>query len=106
MLPVAEIADRLDDRFRLLTGGARTAEARHRTLRATIDWSHDLLSEPQRVLLRRLSVSCPARGLGRRCRLPQGQARLHLHPWLTLMGDAGHGEGDDSGGGEELVGQP
>ena len=56
VLPLAEIAERLDDRFRLLTLGARTAEARHRTLRATIDWSHDLLSEPQRVLLRRLSV--------------------------------------------------
>jgi DNA-binding SARP family transcriptional activator len=56
VLPVAEIAKRLDDRFRLLTSGARTAEARHRTLRATIDWSHDLLAEPQRVLLRRLSV--------------------------------------------------
>ena len=56
VLPVSEIAKRLDDRFRLLTGGARTAAARHRTLRATIDWSHDLLAEPQRVLLRRLSV--------------------------------------------------
>ena len=56
VLPVVEIGKRLDDRFRLLTGGPRTAEARHRTLRATIDWSHDLLTEPQRVLLRRLSV--------------------------------------------------
>jgi predicted ATPase/DNA-binding SARP family transcriptional activator len=56
MLPVAEIAGRLDDRFRLLTGGPRTAEARHRTLRATIDWSHNLLTEPQQVLLRRLSM--------------------------------------------------
>ena len=56
MLPMAEIDRRLDDRFRLLTGGPRTATARHRTLRATIDWSHDLLTEPQRVLLRRLSV--------------------------------------------------
>ncbi|MDQ4132233.1 MAG: tetratricopeptide repeat protein, partial [Actinomycetota bacterium] len=56
MLPVTEIAKRLDDRFRLLTGGPRTAEGRHRTLRATIDWSYELLTEPQRVLLRRLSV--------------------------------------------------
>ena len=56
MLPAPEIARRLDDRFRLLTGGPRTAESRHRTLRATIDWSHDLLTEAQRVLLRRLSV--------------------------------------------------
>jgi predicted ATPase len=56
LLPVADIASRLDDRFRLLTGGPRTGEARHRTLRATIDWSHDLLTEPQRILLRRLAV--------------------------------------------------
>ncbi|HVE46850.1 MAG TPA: BTAD domain-containing putative transcriptional regulator [Acidimicrobiales bacterium] len=56
MFPAAEIARGLNDRFRLLTGGPRTAETRHRTLRATIDWSHDLLTEPRRVLLRRLSV--------------------------------------------------
>ncbi|WP_433606271.1 BTAD domain-containing putative transcriptional regulator [Dactylosporangium sp. CA-139114] len=55
-LPPAEIAERLDDRFALLTGGPRTAEARHRTLRAALDWSHDLLPEPERVLLRRLAV--------------------------------------------------
>ncbi|WP_203932878.1 BTAD domain-containing putative transcriptional regulator [Virgisporangium ochraceum] len=55
-LPVDEIAARLDDRFRLLTGGPRTAEARQRTLRATVDWSHRLLAEPDRVLFRRLSV--------------------------------------------------
>jgi predicted ATPase/DNA-binding SARP family transcriptional activator len=56
MLPVAEITARLDDRFRLLTGGPRTAHARQRTLRAAIDWSWDLLSEADRVLLRRLAV--------------------------------------------------
>jgi predicted ATPase/class 3 adenylate cyclase len=55
-LPVEQIADRLDDRFRLLTGGSRAAVARHQTLRATIDWSYDLLSEPERAVLRRLSV--------------------------------------------------
>src|SRR6202022_4264481 len=55
-LSVDQIAARLDDRFRLLTGGSRTALPRQRTLRALIDWSHDLLSEPERVLLRRLSV--------------------------------------------------
>jgi predicted ATPase/DNA-binding NarL/FixJ family response regulator len=49
-------ADRLADRFRLLTGADRTAPARHQTLRATLDWSFDLLSEPEQVLLRRLSV--------------------------------------------------
>jgi len=55
-LPVEQIAARLDDRFRLLTGGSRTALARHQTLRATIDWSYDLLTETERAVLRRLSV--------------------------------------------------
>ncbi len=56
VLTVEEIAARLDDRFRLLTRGSRTALPRQQTLRALIDWSFDLLSEPERVLLRRLSV--------------------------------------------------
>jgi predicted ATPase/class 3 adenylate cyclase len=55
-LPVEQIAARLDDRFRLLTGGSRAAVARHQTLRATIDWSYELLTEPERAVLRRLSV--------------------------------------------------
>ena len=55
-LGVEELAARLDDRFDLLTGGRRTALPRHRTLRATLDWSFDLLPEPERVVLRRLSV--------------------------------------------------
>ncbi|HVS49039.1 MAG TPA: tetratricopeptide repeat protein [Candidatus Dormibacteraeota bacterium] len=56
VLSVAQVAKRLDDRFRLLTGGGRTAVARQQTLRALIDWSYDLLTEPERVLLRRLSI--------------------------------------------------
>ncbi|MFN2144608.1 MAG: ATP-binding protein, partial [Anaerolineales bacterium] len=56
LLSVAQIAQRLDDTFRLLTGGSRGALPRHQTLRASIDWSYNLLSEPERVLLRRLSV--------------------------------------------------
>jgi predicted ATPase/DNA-binding CsgD family transcriptional regulator/transcriptional regulator with XRE-family HTH domain len=56
LLPVEEIAARLDDRFRLLTDGTRGAPARQQTLRATLDWSHALLSEPERALVRRLSV--------------------------------------------------
>ncbi len=56
MLSASEIATRLDDRFRLLTGGARTAVDRHRTLRATIDWGYELLDEDSQTLLRRLSV--------------------------------------------------
>jgi predicted ATPase/DNA-binding XRE family transcriptional regulator len=51
-----QIARHLNDRFRLLTTGSRTALPRHRTLRAIFDWSHDLLSENERVLLRRLAV--------------------------------------------------
>ncbi len=51
-----QIAARLDDRFRLLTGGSRTALPRQQTLRAMIDWSWDLLSEPERTLLRRLAI--------------------------------------------------
>jgi predicted ATPase/DNA-binding SARP family transcriptional activator len=55
-LSAQQIADRLDDRFRLLTGGSRTALPRQRTLRAVIDWSWDLLSEPERTLAARLAV--------------------------------------------------
>ena len=55
-LSLAEILDGLHDRFRLLTGGARTAVRRQQTLRASVDWSHALLSEPERVLFRRLAV--------------------------------------------------
>jgi len=55
-LSVDEIAKRLDDSFRLLTGGSRTALPRQRTLRATIDWSYSLLSEEEQILLRRFSV--------------------------------------------------
>ena len=55
-LSVGEIVSRLDDRFRLLTGGGGRDLGRQQTLLATVDWSHDLLSEPERVLLRRLSV--------------------------------------------------
>jgi predicted ATPase/DNA-binding CsgD family transcriptional regulator len=56
VLTVEQIAGRLADRFQLLSSGDRTAPERHRTLRAAIDWSHDLLSPPERILLRRLSV--------------------------------------------------
>jgi len=56
MLKVEQIVARLDDRFRLLTGGSRTALPRQQTLRALIDWSYDLLPESERAVLRRLSV--------------------------------------------------
>ncbi|MEU3710179.1 AfsR/SARP family transcriptional regulator [Streptomyces catenulae] len=56
MLSPRQIADRLDDRFRLLTSGSRTALPRQQTLRAVVDWSWDLLDGPERAVLRRLSV--------------------------------------------------
>lgn len=55
-LTPTQIARRLDDRFRLLTGGSRTAMPRHQTLRAVVEWSWDLLEDRERAVLRRLSV--------------------------------------------------
>ena len=55
-LPLAEIARRLNDRFRLLTGGSRTALPRHRTLRAVVEWSWDLLTPAERLLAERFAV--------------------------------------------------
>ncbi|MFF0286080.1 BTAD domain-containing putative transcriptional regulator [Streptomyces sp. NPDC005262] len=56
MLSPRQIADRLDDRFRLLTSGSRTVLPRQQTLRAVVDWSWDLLDTSERTVLRRLSV--------------------------------------------------
>ncbi|MGQ0744472.1 MAG: helix-turn-helix transcriptional regulator [Acidimicrobiales bacterium] len=80
MFSPAEIARRLDDRFEFLTGGDRASHSRHETLRAAVDWSHELLSEAEQTLLRRLSVFagsftfgaaegvCPGEGLpARQC---------------------------------------
>lgn len=63
VLSLDQILTRLDDRFRLLSGGSRTALPRQQTLGALIDWSYDLLSEPERMLLRRLSVFVAGRTL-------------------------------------------
>ncbi|PZG19697.1 LuxR C-terminal-related transcriptional regulator [Nonomuraea aridisoli] len=56
LLSPGQIADRIDDRFSLLTTGGRTAPARQRTLLAAVEWSYDLLADKEQVLLRRLSV--------------------------------------------------
>src|SRR6185436_3356325 len=56
MLSVEQIRVRLDDRFRLLTGGARGAMGRHQTLRATLQWSYDQLNADEQSVLRALSV--------------------------------------------------
>src|SRR5712675_2320511 len=55
-LGIDGLAARLDDRFRLLAGGYRTTMPRHQTLRATLDWSYELLTEPERVVLCRLAI--------------------------------------------------
>ena len=67
-LPVEELAARLDDRFRLLTGGSRVAVTRHQTLRATVDWSHELLGAEERAVFRRLAVFAGG------CSLPAAEA--------------------------------
>jgi predicted ATPase/DNA-binding SARP family transcriptional activator len=58
-----QVASRLDDRFRLLTGGSRTAMPRHQTLRAVVDWSWDLLSDAERAVWRRFAVFTGGAGL-------------------------------------------
>ncbi len=63
VLTLQQIVERLDDRFHLLTTGSRTAVPRQQTLRSLIDWSHDLLSDSERRLLRRLSVFARGRTL-------------------------------------------
>src|ERR1700731_4761033 len=55
-LGIEGLAAGLDDRFRLLAGGHRTAMPRHQTLRATMDWSYELLTEPERMVVRRLAI--------------------------------------------------
>src|SRR5215831_9945015 len=56
VLSAGQLAERLDDIFAILVGGSRTAPARHQTLRATLDWSHDLLDADERAVFRRLAV--------------------------------------------------
>ncbi|GAA4419107.1 BTAD domain-containing putative transcriptional regulator [Georgenia halophila] len=62
-MSIDQLANRLDDRFRLLTSGSRTALPRHKTLRAMVDWSWELLSDAERTVLRRLSVFSGGAGL-------------------------------------------
>ncbi|GAA3035684.1 BTAD domain-containing putative transcriptional regulator [Streptosporangium longisporum] len=76
---LAELAARLDDRFRLLSRGSRTADARHRTLRAVVEWSWDLLSEPERTMARRLTVfagGASAATAARVCGVPDAEDLL------------------------------
>ncbi len=80
-LSLDQLAHRLDDRFRLLTGGSRTAIAHHRTLRAVVDWSWELLGEPERRVLRRLAVFSGGASLEAAERVCAGE---DIDPWDVL----------------------
>ena len=86
MLPVEEIRARLADRFELLTGGSRIALPRHQTLRATIEWSYALLTEPERGLLRRLAVFAGGWTL-RAAEIVCGAAEPHVLDLMARLAD-------------------
>jgi predicted ATPase/class 3 adenylate cyclase/DNA-binding NarL/FixJ family response regulator len=99
-LSLAEILGSLHDRFRLLTGGARTAVRRQQTLRASVDWSHALLTEPERVLFRRLAVFYGGFDLDAAQTVAGGGEveRYQVLDQLTLLLDKSLVVADDSGG--------
>lgn len=82
----SEIFQRLERRFALLTSGSRAGAARQRTLRATIDWGHDLLTEPEKTLFRRLSVFAGAFSIDASERVCSGQ-RLAPEEVVGLLAD-------------------
>ncbi|NES15063.1 MULTISPECIES: BTAD domain-containing putative transcriptional regulator [Micromonospora] len=87
-LPVEELAARLSDRFRLLTGGSRTAMPRHRTLRAVVAWSWDLLEPDERRLAQRLAVfpgAVTPESAARLCDLPPAIAPAALDLLAALV---------------------
>ncbi|HEV2674774.1 MAG TPA: winged helix-turn-helix domain-containing protein [Aliidongia sp.] len=73
LLEPADLLNHLDTRFRLLTHGSRTALPRHRTMQATIDWSYDLVTDPERTLLLRLSVFAGSFTVGAAAALAAGE---------------------------------
>jgi predicted ATPase/class 3 adenylate cyclase/DNA-binding CsgD family transcriptional regulator len=83
-LSLRDIRDSLHDRFRLLTGGARSAVRRQQTLRASVDWSHALLTEPERVMFRRLAVFFGGFDLPA-AQAVAGAGDLHPHQILDLV---------------------
>jgi predicted ATPase/DNA-binding CsgD family transcriptional regulator len=99
-LSVAEILGSLHDRFRLLTGGARTAVRRQQTLRASVDWSHALLTEPERVLFRRLAAFPGAFDLDAAQAVAAGgdMQRYQVLDLVSLLVDKSLVVADDSGG--------
>ena len=93
-MSVSQLAARLDDRFRLLTGGSRTAVARHRTLRAVVEWSWDLLSADERDVAERFSVfpgGATVEAVARVCLRPEAATptrrthspRCRTSPWCS-----------------------
>ncbi|WP_231983683.1 LuxR C-terminal-related transcriptional regulator [Mycobacterium sp. E2733] len=100
-LSLHQILDSLHDRFRLLTGGARTAVRRQQTLRASVDWSHALLTEPEQTLFRRLAAFAgsfdfdAAQAVGARSDVESFQ----LLDQLTLLVDKSLVVADDTGEG-------
>jgi predicted ATPase/class 3 adenylate cyclase len=99
-LSLAEILEGLHDRFRLLTGGARTAVRRQQTLRASVEWSHALLSEPERILFRRLAVFLGGFDLDAARAVASGadMQRFLVLDLLTLLVDKSLVVATDSGG--------
>jgi predicted ATPase/class 3 adenylate cyclase/DNA-binding CsgD family transcriptional regulator len=99
-LSLAEILDSLHDRFRLLTGGARTAVRRQQTLRASVDWSHALLTEPEHVLFRRLAAFMGGFDLDAAQAIAGGGdvQRYQVLDQLSLLVDKSLVVTDDSGG--------
>ncbi|HEX2513508.1 MAG TPA: protein kinase, partial [Chloroflexota bacterium] len=118
VLSVEQIAARLGDRFRLLNAGSRTAPLHQQTLRAAMDWSHDLLAPSERVLFRRLAVfagGCTLDAVEAVCASGDGDSAAEaLGPFEVLDGvqaleekslllrmEGEHGEGGDGAGGSE-----
>jgi predicted ATPase/class 3 adenylate cyclase/DNA-binding CsgD family transcriptional regulator len=99
-LSLAEILAGLHDRFRLLTGGARTAVRRQQTLRASVDWSHALLTEAERVLFRRLAVFLGGFDLDAAQAVAGGGdvERYQVRDLLTLLVDKSLVVADNTGG--------
>jgi predicted ATPase len=101
MLSAQQVQARLNDRFRLLTGGSRTAMPRQQTLRAAIDWSFDLLSASERAVLRRLSVFAGGCTLDAAEAVASG-AEIDIADVLELLGQlvnkslVGRREGDET----------
>ncbi len=99
-LSLDEIVDSLHDRFRLLIGGRRTAVRRQQTLRASVDWSHALLTEPERVLFRRLAPFMGGFDLAAARAVAGGTEveRYQVLDQLTLLVDKSLVVADDTGG--------